>query len=145
MDFDERVFARQYYVVFRSIPHIAYNRGLKAAWDGAKNHSSFQASTLDSHLLLATIDWCNVFGSRKGDMHWTKTTAGEIPRPVQEDFRQSVSSGTGFILEECKKYQRDMPAFEISLQHILIFVSLLQIQYQTLTTRFRQLMPTTNG
>jgi len=63
------------------------------------------------HLKLASVAWCNVFGSYKEDLHWTKTTAGEIPKQVQEDFRQRVLSETGFILERWETYQKDMMDF----------------------------------
>jgi len=105
MAYNEKVFNRQYPVVFFFVQHLAYNKGLKAAWDGTKNPSAFWESATDSHLKLATIAWCNVFGSRNSDMHWMKTTAGEIPKQVQEDFRQRVLFKTGFTEERWEDVQ----------------------------------------
>jgi hypothetical protein len=73
-------------------------------------------------------------------MHWTKTTAGDIPEQVQEDFRRRVISETGFVLEEWNKYQRDMMEFRnkfvahVDLQEpftdpIPSFNSALQVAY----------------
>ena len=44
-------------------------------------------------------------------MHWTKTTAGEISKEEQEDFRQRVLSRTGFAHDKWEKYHRDMVTF----------------------------------
>jgi hypothetical protein len=111
MVYNEKVFKRQYPVVFFFVQHLGYYRGLKAAWDVQKYLSPFWGSTTDGHLRLATIAWCNAFGSRNSDMHWTKTTIGEISKEEQENFRERVLSKAGFTQEEWERYHRDMLAF----------------------------------
>ena len=102
------VFERQYPVVVRFVQHLAYNRGLNSAWDRIKDPSPFWASTTDGHLKLATIVWCNVFSSYKGDLHWTKTPAGNTVEQAREGFRFRVLSKTGFPQERWEDYHKKM-------------------------------------
>ena len=111
MNYNEAVFCHQYPVVVFFAQHLAYYRGLKAAWDGITEHKEFWASTVSGHLKLATTAWCNVFGSRKSDMHWTKTPTGNIPKPAREDFTHKVLSKTGFTQEQWETYHKGMLAF----------------------------------
>jgi hypothetical protein len=111
MAYNQEVFSRQYPVIFFFVQHLAYNRGLKAAWNGTVDPSPFWASTTDGHLKLATIAWCNVFGSRNSNMHWTKTTVGETSKEEQEGFRQRMLSKTSFSEQQWEDYQKAMRAF----------------------------------
>ena len=68
------------------------------------------ASTTDGHLKLATIAWCNVFGSRSGDLHWTKTPAGNTIKQARQDFCRRLLSKIGFTHEEWETYHKTMRA-----------------------------------
>jgi len=57
------------------------------------------------------MSWCNVFGSYKEDLHWTKTPAAEIADPAAEEFRRRVSSHTGLTQEGWEAYHKSMLAF----------------------------------
>ena len=106
MEFNKEIFRRQYPVVGHFVQHLAYNRGLRAAWDGIQDPSPFLASTTDGHLELALIAWCKVFGSRKEDLHWTKIPIGKTAEQAREDFRFRVLSRTGFTQEQWEDYQK---------------------------------------
>jgi hypothetical protein len=111
MEYNQELFSRQYPVVVFFVQHLAYFRGLKAAWSRIKDHKEFWASTVDGHLKLATVAWCKVFGSRKEGIHWAKTPTGNIPKPAKDDFRQRVLSKTGFTPEQWETYHTRMLAF----------------------------------
>jgi hypothetical protein len=103
MDYSLEVFSRQYPVVF-FVQHLAYFRGLKAAWDGITDHKEFWASTLNGHLKLSTVAWCNVFGTYKEEMHWTKIP---IDKQARQDFHHKVLFRTG-LTQEHRPYPRAM-------------------------------------
>jgi hypothetical protein len=111
MIFNEEVFKPQFDVVFFFVRQIAYYRGLWALRDNITGYKDFWESTINAHLLVASLAWCNVFGSRSSDLHWTKTPAGEMTDQLQEDFRQKILSEIGFSLEEWEKYQKRMMDF----------------------------------
>ena len=54
----------------------------------------------NAFLKIACIAWCNVFGSRKGCLHWSKTIRN-MAKEVEQDFKNRIYRSTG--LE--KKYQ----------------------------------------
>jgi len=105
------VFSRQYPVVVFFVQHIAYYRSLGAIYDDATDHRDFWRSTCDAHLKLATVAWCNVFGSQKEDLHWTKTPTDNITKQANQDFRHKVLSETGFTQEQWKTYHKEMLFF----------------------------------
>jgi hypothetical protein len=111
MTYNEEVFNRQYPTVVFFVQHLAYYKGLKIASDRITDHKVFWASTTDSHLKLATIAWCNVFGSHKEDMHWTKTLAGKTVQQAYDDFYFRVLAKTGFSQPEWEDYHRAMLTF----------------------------------
>jgi hypothetical protein len=111
MAYNEEVFKPQLEVVFFFVRQIAYYRGLWALRDKITDHRDFWESTINAHLLVASIAWCNVFGSRHSDLHWTKTTTGEIAHQIQENFRQKVLSETDFSLEQWETYQKNILDF----------------------------------
>jgi hypothetical protein len=80
------MFARQYPVVVFFVQHIAYYRGLHSKFAEVAAHRDFWRSTCDAHLKLATVSWCNVFGSYNEDLHWMKTPAAEIADQAAQDF-----------------------------------------------------------
>ena len=105
------VFRNQYPAVVSFVQHLAYHRGLQAAGDSPMDCKTFWTATSDSHLKIATIAWCNVFGSHKEDMHWAKTPTGDIVHQAQKDFRHMVLSKTGFTQEQWESYRKKMLGF----------------------------------
>src|SRR5262245_20249253 len=110
MNYHEEVFSRQYPVVF-FVQHLAYYRGFKAAWRGTTEHKEFWTATVDGHLKLATIAWCNVFGSRKEDTHWAKLPTSNTAKSAIQHFRTLVLSRTGFSREQWETYHQVILAF----------------------------------
>ena len=111
MQYDAAMFARQYPVVVFFIQHIAYYRGLYSRFAEVAAHREFWRSTCDAHLKLATISWCNVFGSSNEDLHWRKTPAGEVADQAAQEFRQRILANTGFTSEAWQAYHRSMLDF----------------------------------
>ena len=111
MGYAFEVFRNQYPVVVFFVQHLAYNRGLKAAGDSPTACKAFWTATMDGHLKIATMAWCNVFGSRKENMHWAKTPTGDIVPQAQQDFRHRVLSKTGFTQEQWETYHKQMLDF----------------------------------
>ena len=111
MEYNQELFSRQYPIVVFFVQHLAYYKGLLAAWSGIKDHKEFWASAVDGHVKWATVAWCKVCGSRKEDIHWAKTPTGTIPKPAKDDFRQRVFSKTGFAPEQWESYHTRMLAF----------------------------------
>lgn len=105
------VFSRQYPVVVFFVQHLAYYGGLWAIWDDITDHQDFWRSTCDAHLKLATVAWCNVFGSYKEDLHWTKTPTDNIARQASRDFRHRLLSETGFTEHQWETYHKEMLDF----------------------------------
>jgi hypothetical protein len=105
------MFSRQYPVVVFFIQHIGYYRGLQARYAEIKTHRDFWRSTCDAHLKLATVAWCNVFGSYKEDLHWTKTPATSIADHAAQDFRRRILSHTGLTESAWDGYHKEMLAF----------------------------------
>ena len=80
MAYTFEVFSQQYPVVVFFVQHLGYYRGLQDTTAGLMDHRAFWTSTTNGHLKLATLAWCNIFGSRAEDLHWTKTPNGAIGR-----------------------------------------------------------------
>ena len=111
MDCNQQVFLRQYPAVVFFVRHLACFRGLKAAWDRVTDHIPFWAWTTDGHLKLATIAWCNVFGTDNEAIHWKKTPAGPHAEQARQDFRARLLSRTGRTPEQWSRYHKDMLNF----------------------------------
>lgn len=109
MDYNEEVFSRQYPVVVFFVQHLAYYKGLWAIYDDIRDDRDFWRSTCDAHLKLATVAWCNVFGSHKEDMHWTKTPTDNTQ--ASQDFRHRVLSETRFTQGQWETYHKEMLDF----------------------------------
>lgn len=109
MEYNEEVFSRQYPGVVFFVQHLAYYEGLWAIYDGIMDHRDFWRSTCDAHLKLATVAWCNVFGSHKEDTHWTKTPSDNTH--ARQDFRNRVLSETHFSQGQWETYHTEMLDF----------------------------------
>jgi len=109
MGYTEECFSRQYPDVVLFVQHLAYYKGLWALYNDITDHKDFWRSTCDAHLKLATVAWCNVFGSRKEDMHWTKTPAENTH--ANENFRRRLLCKTGFTIKQWEAYHKEMLDF----------------------------------
>jgi len=109
MGYNEEVFSRQYPGVVFFVQHLAYYKGLWAIYDSIRDYRDFWRSTCDAHLKLATVAWCNVFGSHKEDMHWTKTPTDNTQ--ACQDFRCRVLSETRFTQGQWEAYRKEMLDF----------------------------------
>src|SRR5437660_12024886 len=85
MDYNKKLFSRQYPIVAFFVRHLAYARGLKAAMDNLTDHREFWESTVSAYLELATVAWCKVFGSNNEQTHWKKTLTDNIEKQTREE------------------------------------------------------------
>jgi hypothetical protein len=108
---NQDVLRHQYPAVFFFVQHLAYNRVIKAAWEGRTHPSPFWASAVDGHLKLATVAWCKVFGTRGEEIHRHKTPIGTTKQQAQQDFRERIASHTGFTRQQWENYHKDMLDF----------------------------------
>jgi len=111
MQYNVEVFNHQYSVVVAFVQRLAYYRGLTAVWNGQTTPSEFWAATVDDYLKLATVAWCNVFGSRKEALHWTQTPTCDILQQASQDFHHRLLSKTGFTQQQWETYHKEMRAF----------------------------------
>ena len=111
MNYREKVFERQYPVVVFFVQHLAYYRGLRANYNTNTNHQELWRATCDAHLKLATIAWCNVFGSYSEDIHWTKTAIPRIAGQARNSFSQLVLAHTGFAQRQWQAYHKKLLTF----------------------------------
>jgi hypothetical protein len=119
MGYKKELFDHQYPVVVFFVQHIAYYRGLRTVYNDITQHREFWRSTCNGHLELATLAWCNVFGSYKEDMHWTKTPAGKMAEEARKDFRDRVLCETGLTQEQWERYHQEMLDFrDKSVAHL---------------------------
>ena len=111
LGYDAAMLSHQYPVVVFFVQHIAYYRGLHARFGEITAHRDFWRSTCDAHLKLATVSWCNVFGSYKEDLHWTKTPSAEVADQAKDEFRQLILCHTGLTQETWQAYHTSMLEF----------------------------------
>jgi len=111
MNYNEKVFERQYPVVVFFVQHLAYYRGLQVNYNTINNHLEFWRATCDAHLKLATVAWCNVFGTYKEDIHWTKTPNRKISVQASKKFRELVLAHTGLTRKQWKTYHQELLTF----------------------------------
>ena len=96
------VFMKQLPQVHLFVKHLTYYRCILRAKLAEK--SEFFTVACNACLYVATIAWCNVFGSRKSDLHWSKTIRN-IPEEIEQDFKDRVYRSTGLNEEEYRDYQ----------------------------------------
>ena len=63
----------------------------------------------NAFLEIASLAWCNVFGSRKGCLHWSKTIRN-MAKEVEQDFKNRIYRSTGLDKEKYPKYQCSIKA-----------------------------------
>jgi len=108
MAYNECVFELQYQHVLRFVQHFANYIGIFSTYEHIANHRDFWRSTCDSHIEVATIAWCKVFGSYNETTHWTKTTNDEQARNA---FRCLLSSRTCLDQAQWTAYHKTMLEF----------------------------------
>lgn len=58
----------------------------------------------NAFLKIACIAWCNVFGSRKSCLHWSKTIRN-MAKEVEQDLKNRIYRSTGLDENEYQEYQ----------------------------------------
>jgi hypothetical protein len=111
MNYNEKVFERQYPVIVFFVQHLAYYRGLRANYNTTTNNQEFWRATCDAHLKLATVAWCNVFGTYREDIHWTKTSIPRVAVQARKKFRELVLAHTGLTRKQWKTYHQKLLTF----------------------------------
>ena len=61
----------------------------------------------NAFLKIACIAWCNVFGSRKSCLHWSKTIRN-MAKEVEQDFKNRIYRSTDLDKKKYQEYQRSI-------------------------------------
>ena len=102
MQIDEKLWAEeQDKVLVGFIHHLAYYRTLSEAYSDLQIKSELWTHTIDAHILRAVIDWCMVFGTDSGELHWKKVIVDKI---AQSDFRNHLLRVLGFTNAQWKAF-----------------------------------------
>ncbi len=111
MKYDADMFAHQFPNVAQFVQQLAYYRAAKPVYDKLNLKSPFWCATIDAHLMIATIKWCNVFGADGcNSTHWKKIASIDIDA-TNDLFRKQVLSEVGFSRSEWTRYHKAMCDF----------------------------------
>jgi len=111
MKYDKDMFAHQFPIVAQFVRQLAYYRSAKPVYDKLNLKSPFWCATIDAHLKIATIEWCNVFGvDGCNSTHWKKIASIDIDA-TNDLFRNHVLSEVGFSMLEWIRYHKKMCDF----------------------------------
>jgi hypothetical protein len=65
---------------------------------------------LNSHIKLAAVDCCKIFGCEKEDIHWKKTPTGDDADENIQNFERALRIYTAFSKDQWEEYRRTMLA-----------------------------------
>ncbi|MFH1882337.1 MAG: hypothetical protein ABIL62_06460 [Planctomycetota bacterium] len=109
MKIDEDLWSqKQYGVLAEFVHHLTYYRVLSRFYNEIQNKSEFWTYTIDSHLLIAIIDWCMVFGTDSNEIHWKKVVLDEQYR---RNFRSHLRKFANLSKNEMDKFWSSMTKF----------------------------------
>lgn len=100
------VFCEQSPEVECFVEHFTYYRSLRDEPPPTED-SDFWYEVSTAFFRSAILAWCNVFGSCRSDLHWSKLIEN-MPEKVKEDFTNGIRKSTDLNKESCKKLQDDM-------------------------------------
>lgn len=99
-----RVFKKQFPLVKWFTIHLLYYWELKAQEKNLR-HGPFWTFTIDSHLSMACIYWCMVFGATGSNpTHWKHLVLEQDQPKLRKAFTKAVLEGTSFSENEWKLY-----------------------------------------
>jgi hypothetical protein len=112
MNYDDKLFRAQHPVVQSFVQHLAYYRAGKAIYDRLALKSTFWTATVDAHLMVASLQWCKVFGSHgfTNQTHWTKTPTMDAHQ-AKDDFRAQALAAASLTGEQWDDYWDEMCTF----------------------------------
>lgn len=109
MQINEELWAdEQYEVLAAFVHHLAYYRTLADAYSKLQTRSEFWKYTIDAHILRAVVNWCMIFGTDSGELHWKSVVTD---KPAQSDFRGHLLKVLGFTDAQWKTFWSDMIDF----------------------------------
>lgn len=109
MKYDADIFSHQFPIVGQFVRQLAYFRAAKPVYNKLNQKSPFWCATIDAHLKIATIKWCNVFGADGcNSTHWKKIINIDA---VRDSFRKHVLLEVGFSRLEWMCYHKAMCDF----------------------------------
>ena len=112
MNYNVEVFKNQFPVVKQFVYHLVCSRVVSSACRALELESVFWRSTGEAHLLLASIQWCMVFGSHglTNPTHWKRLAEVES-KELEESFRQGLLQQIGITATKFEKYWNEMKYF----------------------------------
>lgn len=100
------VLSEQFPEVKCFLQHYTYYRSLRDA-PYPINESDFWDEVSGAFLGSATLAWYNVFADCKSGVHWSKLISN-MPKEVEEDFRDRIYKSTGLNEKSYKKVRDDI-------------------------------------
>lgn len=110
MDYDQKVFAKQFPLVDKFTQHLIYHRTLKHTLSEDMLKVTFWMLTANAHLLEASNYWCMVFGSDgTNKTHWKNLSKND--RKLHDSFRDGLKPSTGMTYDEYREYWKEITDF----------------------------------
>lgn len=77
MDYNTDVFRKLYPMIKDFLYHYISYKEINAVYKDLKGDREFWCYTCNSHLKMATISWCIIFGTDSNEIHWKKLELNE--------------------------------------------------------------------
>lgn len=91
--------------------HLLYYQELMTQQRNLR-HGPFWAFTIDSHLSMACIYWCMVFGVEGSNpTHWKHLVRKQDQKKLRANFTKAVLARTGFTQDQWTEYWDEMVKF----------------------------------
>lgn len=87
------------------IRSLLYARGIVSQLALQKGQHTFWRHTASTHLGMAVLFWCRVFGTNSEPMHWKQTIQ------EQPGFRNAILKATNFSIPQWEAYHAEMIDF----------------------------------
>ena len=111
MRYNDDIFRIQYPVVGDFVRHLAYFRAAKPIHDRLGLKAPFWTETVNTYLLIATVQWFKVFGAHGSNpTHWRNTPSKDNEAAINS-FREKIRTALGCSPKEWADYHRRMCAF----------------------------------
>src|SRR5437867_4438922 len=112
MHYNIEVFRYQFPMVKEFVYHLVCFREISKTCREIDLQSVFWRSTGEAHLVLASIQWCMVFGSHglTNPTHWKRLSVDES-NELEGSFRKGLTQQLGITTQKFLEYWEDMKYF----------------------------------
>jgi hypothetical protein len=109
MKFDEKLWlSYQHSMLVGFVHHLAYHRVLLDYLIRSGALSELWNRTISAHAVVATVEWCKVFGADSNETHWKKAV---LESQDQIMFRNELLRATAMTVGQWDAYWKEMKYF----------------------------------